>query len=121
MGQPRKPALDSGRKHDIFERKHDIFEHAHAPFAGAERLVLGVSVEFLLPADGRCLRVALTDLVPVSWSWDEPDAHGCFNGQAQAYVPAGREREAEQALQAALQAFKPGYGLAWTHPVPREP
>jgi hypothetical protein len=101
MGHGRKSALD--------------FEHAHAPFAGAQQLRLGVSIEFLSLEDGMCLRRALADLVPVDWNWSEPDADGCFSGWAQAYMTVGQEREVERALEARIEPFAPGYGLAWAY------
>ena len=91
------------------------FEHAHAPFAGGERLALGVSVEFLSPAAGEQMRLALANLVPVVWHWREPDAHGCFEGEAEAYLPTGQEREVERTLEAVMEPFEPGYSIAWVH------
>jgi hypothetical protein len=91
------------------------FEHAHAPFAGSERLRLGVSVEFLSLEAGEQMRLALSDLVPVAWRWLAPDTHGCFSGEAEAYLPAGHEREVERVLEALMNPFEPGFSIAWVH------
>ena len=95
------------------------FERAYGPHGTSVPMTVRVAIEVLADEDGARLRIALGDLLPVTWTWTNPDACGCFDGHAVAYLDPGAERAAERTLEAIIERFAPGYGMAMVWPASR--